>query len=169
MLDGGYELDIEGICENIDEASVVTLYFPMLRSTLLMDTRSGKFVRPYIGIVPMARSSSERFESLKRLRPRLPRPDSITMIPWARRVGALEEAGVWERLIARLGDRQLGGVGARGGLPRAALRPRAAGTRQRDPRPPVRDDLAQPRTRPRDGLRRSWVRPTPRTRRAPGR
>ena len=104
MLDGGYELDIEGICENIDEAAVVTLYFPMLRSTLLMDTRAGKFVRPYIGIVPMARSSSERFESLKRLRPRLPRPDSITMIPWARRVGALEDAGVWERLIARLDE-----------------------------------------------------------------
>ena len=103
MLDGGYELDIEGIRENVDDAEVVSIYFPMLRRTLLMDTRSDKFVRPYIGIVPMVRNSTERFESLKRLRPRLPRPDSITLIPWIRRVGGLEEAGVWERVLARLG------------------------------------------------------------------
>lgn len=102
MLDGGYELDIEGICENVDEVEVISIYFPMLRRTLLMDTRSEEFVRPYIGIVPMVRSPAERFESLKRLRPRLPRPDSITLVPWTRRVGALEEAGVWERVIARL-------------------------------------------------------------------
>ena len=103
MLDGGFEIDIKGICENIEEASVVSIYFPMLRRTLLLDTRSGKFVRPYIGVVPMVRNPRERFESLKRLRPRLPRPDSITLIPWTRRVGALEEAGVWEHVVARLG------------------------------------------------------------------
>ncbi len=104
MLDGGYELDIEGICESVDEVEVISLYFPMLRRTLLMDTRSGDLVRPYIGIVPMVRTPAERFESLKRLRPRLPRPDSITIVPWTRRVGALEEAGVWERVLARLED-----------------------------------------------------------------
>ena len=102
MLDGGFEIDIEGICENVEEASVISIYFPMLRRTLLLDTRSGKFVRPYIGVVPMVRNARERFESLKRLRPRLPRPDSITLIPWTRRVGALEETGVWERVVARL-------------------------------------------------------------------
>ena len=104
MLDGGYELDIEGICENIDEVEVMSIYFPMLRRTLLLDTRSEKFVRPYIGIVPMVRTPAERFESLKRLRPRLPRPDSITIVPWTRRIGAMEEAGVWERLLTRLGE-----------------------------------------------------------------
>ena len=102
MLDGGYDLDIEGICQNIDEEDVVSMYFPMLRRTLLLDTRSEKFVRPYIGIVPMVRAPAERFESLKRLRPRLPRPESITIVPWTRRIGALEDAGVWARVIARL-------------------------------------------------------------------
>ena len=100
MLDGGFEIDIEGICENIEEASVISIYFPMLRRTLLLDTRSGKFVRPYIGVVPMVRNARERFESLKRLRPRLPRPDSITLIPSA----GGSAAGVWEHVVARLDD-----------------------------------------------------------------
>jgi hypothetical protein len=104
MLDGGFELDIDAVHENIAEAEIVTLYFPMLRKTLLVDTRCTDSVLPYVGVVPMARNSSERFESLKRLRPQLPRPDSITMIPWARRIHAIEDAGVWQRIVARLSE-----------------------------------------------------------------
>jgi hypothetical protein len=109
MLDGGFELDIDAVHENIANAEVVTLYFPMLRKTLLVDTRTNEAARPYIGVIPMARNATERFESLKKLRPQLPHPDSITMIPWARRIGTLDKVGVWERLLARLvetGDSQ---------------------------------------------------------------
>ena len=104
MLDGGFELDIEAVRENIAEAEVVTLYFPLLRKTLLVDTRSNAATGPFIRVVPMASSSGERFDSLRRLRPQLPRPDSITMIPWGRRVASLEDAGVWDRLLARLSE-----------------------------------------------------------------
>ncbi len=50
----------------------------------------------------MVDSSSERYESLRRLRPELPRPESLTMIPWPRSVGTLETTGVWEHVTARL-------------------------------------------------------------------
>ena len=97
MLDGGFELDIDAVRENIAEAEVVTLYFPLLRKTLLVDTRSNEVVGPFVRLVPMASNSGERFESLRRLRPQLPRADSITMIPWGRRVATLEDAGIWDR------------------------------------------------------------------------
>lgn len=107
MLDGGYELDIEIVNGNIAGAEVVTLYFPLLGKTLLVDTRvdeqlGGAAERPLVRLVPMAKSSADRFDSLRRLRPQLPRPESITMIPWHRRVDSLTGAGVWARLLDRL-------------------------------------------------------------------
>ena len=101
MIDGGYDIDIEAVVQNIAEAEVVTLHFPILRQTLLIDTRGGAD-GPLVRVMPMVDNTHERFESLKALRPDLPRPQSITMIPWARSVTALESAGVWECVIARL-------------------------------------------------------------------
>lgn len=110
MIDGGYEIDIEAVIQNIDEAEVVTLHFPILRQTLLIDTRctppdrGGVSSGPLVRVVPMVNNTQERFETLREMRPGLPRPQSITMIPWARSVGALERAGVWGRVLARLVD-----------------------------------------------------------------
>lgn len=104
MLDGGFELDIAAVRENIAEAEVVTLYFPFLRKTLLVDTRSTERLGPLVRVVPMARSTADRFDSLQRLRPELSRPESITMIPWGRRVASLQAAGVWDCLLARLSE-----------------------------------------------------------------
>jgi hypothetical protein len=84
MLDGGLELDIEAVRENIAEAEVVTLYFPFLRKTLLVDRRSTQHLGPLVRVVPMARSTTDRFESLQQMCPELPKPESITMIQWGR-------------------------------------------------------------------------------------
>ncbi|RLT28188.1 MAG: hypothetical protein DWI48_01460 [Chloroflexi bacterium] len=102
MIDGGHEIDIDAVIQNIDEAEVVTLHFPMLRQTLLIDTRLDAQSLPLVRVVPMVNNTTERFASLEAMRPGLERPRSITMIPWARSVEALEWAGVWPRVIARL-------------------------------------------------------------------
>jgi hypothetical protein len=102
MIDGGIDIDIDAVVQNIDEAEVVTLHFPILRQTLLIDTRSSEYEGPLVRVMPMVDSTQERFDSLKALRPDLPRPRSITMIPWARSVSALEGVGVWTRVLARL-------------------------------------------------------------------
>ena len=107
MFDGGFDLDLEAVKENIAEAEVVTFYFPLLRQTLLIDTRKTDSDGPLVCIVPIARSSTDRFDSLSKLRPAFPRPESITMIPWSRRVDSLRSAGVWDALLLRLRD--LGG------------------------------------------------------------
>lgn len=102
MLDSGFDIDIEAINENIAEAEVVTFFFPMLRKTLLVDVRCNDAVGPLVRVVPMARGVADRFKSLESLRPGLPKPESITAIPWTRRVESIRQDGVWDGVVARL-------------------------------------------------------------------
>ena len=102
MIDGGSDLDLEAAIQNIEEAEVVCLYFPAFNQTLLLDARTTPNVRPLIAVVPTAHSPADRIYSLRRLRPQLARPESITMIPWSRRVASLMDCGVWTALLARL-------------------------------------------------------------------
>jgi hypothetical protein len=104
MMDNGVEADIDAITRNVDEAEVVTFYFPILGKTLLIDTRWSEHVGPMVRIVPMADSSAERLRSLRRLRPELPRPTSLTFIPWNRSVASLTGLGVWEHITRRFAD-----------------------------------------------------------------
>ena len=110
MLDGGYEIELGAVIDNIDQAEVVSLYFPLLRKTLLIDTRTSPASGPLVCVVDMVNTSQERMRSLRRMRPQFARPDSITMIPWLRRVESLRDLGVWEHVERRL--RSTGGVSA---------------------------------------------------------
>ena len=112
MLDGGFDVDVDHIARTIAEAEIVCLYFPLLRTTLLIDARTTASVGPLVRLVPIAASTGERLRSLRRLRSQLPRPDSITTILWTRRVAALGRLGVWGCLVERLaatGDGSAGG------------------------------------------------------------
>lgn len=102
MIDDGVELDFEAVCQNIAEAEVINLYFPLLGRTLLVDARCAPDTGTLVRVVPMARDTGERLRSLKRLRPTLPRPESITMIPWQMRVGSVVSTGVWACLLRRI-------------------------------------------------------------------
>ena len=102
MLDSGIELDLERVAQNIDEADVITIYFPLLGKTLLLDTRRNEHAGPLITLVPIAQDSIDRYRSFRRLRPSFPRPKSISMIPWTSRVDSLSQLGVWSRVISRV-------------------------------------------------------------------
>ncbi len=104
MIDDRAELDLEAVCQNIAEAEVITLYFPLLGRTLLVDSRRTADIGTMVRIVPMARDTGERLRSIRRLRPRLPRPESITMIPWQMRVQSVVRTGVWACLLQRVDD-----------------------------------------------------------------
>lgn len=104
MIDGGSDLDLEAVIENVCEADVICLYFPALGQTLVVDTRTAPGIDALVCVVPMVDSAAARVRSLRRLRPQLPRPLSITMIPWTRRPRSLVASGVWEQLLARLED-----------------------------------------------------------------
>ena len=103
-MDADFQLDIAEVNRAVDAAEVVALYFPLLRKTLLMDTRSNDVDGPMIGVVPMAASPEERFKSLRQLRPRFPRADSITIVPWTKYVASLQRLGVWDHVVRRFAE-----------------------------------------------------------------
>lgn len=103
-MDGDFRVDIGEIKRNIEAAEVVALYFPLFRKTLLLDTRSNSVDGPMIKLVPMVNSIEDRFKSLKRLRPRFPMPESITIIPWPKYVTGLKTLGVWDKIVQRFVD-----------------------------------------------------------------
>jgi hypothetical protein len=102
MLDSAEDIELDAIATNVAEAQVIALYFPLMRKTLLLDTRTSASDGPMVCVVEMVNTTQERVRSLRRMRPRFSRPDSITMIPWLRRVDTLRDAGVWEHIGRRL-------------------------------------------------------------------
>lgn len=100
-MNGDFPVDMSEVLESIEAADVIAIYLPFLGKTLLADTRSDAFDGPMVKVVPVARSTEDRFRSLKRLRPRFPRPDSIAIVPWAQGVRSLETLGVWSSIVRR--------------------------------------------------------------------
>jgi hypothetical protein len=100
-VDFDFQLDLTEMANSLDTAEVVALYFPLLRKTLIVDARSSAVDAPMVKIVEMVATPEERFRSLRRLRPRFPRPDSLTLIPWPKYVQSLVSLGMWEHLVAR--------------------------------------------------------------------
>jgi hypothetical protein len=110
-MDSNYVPDLDELRRHLERSEVVGLYFPLLRRTLLLDTRTSEVDRPLVMVVPMVNSMEERLRSLKRLRPRFPRPESMVLVPWPKSVGSLRRLGVWDLVLQRL--ESAGGATAR--------------------------------------------------------
>jgi hypothetical protein len=100
-MDGDFRIDLDEVIRNIDSAEVISIYFPLLRKTILIDTRFTEEDQPMVKIVPMASTADERHRALKRLRPRFPRPKAITVVPWPKYVESLVRLGVWRKVVER--------------------------------------------------------------------
>lgn len=100
-MDSESRIDIEEVKRGIELTEIIALYFPYFRKTLLMDTRSSAVDGPMIKVVPMASSPEERLRELRRLRPRFPKPERITIIPWPKYVSSLVGLDVWDTIVRR--------------------------------------------------------------------
>ena len=100
-MDSEFRIDISEVKRAIDAGEIIALYFPLLRKTLLMDTRTNNVDGPMIRVVPMASSAEERFRELVRMRPRFPKPESISIIPWPKYVDSLRRLEVWDHIVRR--------------------------------------------------------------------
>ena len=100
-MDSDFRIDISEVLRAIDTGEIMALYFPLLRKTLLMDTRTTGVDGPMIKVVPMASSPEERFRDLVRMRPRLPKPESINIVPWPKYVASLVRLEVWDHIVRR--------------------------------------------------------------------
>jgi hypothetical protein len=100
-MDSDFRIDVNEVHRAIDVGEIIALYFPLLRKTLLMDTRATALDGPMIKVVPMATSPEERFRELVRLRPRFPKPESISIIPWPKYAASLVRLEVWDHIVRR--------------------------------------------------------------------
>ena len=100
-MDGDFRIDLEEVLKNIDSAEVISIYFPLLRKTILIDTRFTEEDPPMVKVVPMASTVEERNRALRRLRPHFPRPKAITVVKWPKSVESLVQLGVWRKVLER--------------------------------------------------------------------
>ncbi|MEE9203048.1 MAG: hypothetical protein V3U31_07635 [Dehalococcoidia bacterium] len=103
-MNGEFPVDVDEVKGHIDRADIFALYFPFLGKTLVVDTRTTADEGPFIRLLPMARSIEERLWKLHKMRSGLPRPRGLVAIPWPRYARSLQELGVWERIVARVGS-----------------------------------------------------------------
>ena len=98
MTDDDFEHDLDEVKRNIDGAEVMSVFFPNLRRSVVIDTRTNERDGPMVRIMPMVASPQERLRSL---RPAFPRVHTLALIPWPRYVESLVNLGVWERIVNR--------------------------------------------------------------------
>ncbi len=101
-MDNDFRIDPAEVARSIEGAEVVTLFFPILRKTLLIDTRYDIDHDPMVRVVPMVSGPEERVQTIKKMRPNFPRPERIAFIPWPKYASSLVRLGVYDSLKNRL-------------------------------------------------------------------
>ena len=102
MMGNHFFDELDEVRESIQEAEVLSLFFPYFGKAILLDTRSNGTDGPTIFLTEMVRNPQERIRSLKRLRPGFPDVDKMILIPWIRYISTLVESGIWDSIVTRL-------------------------------------------------------------------
>ena len=101
-MEGNFLFEIDEVLRNVQEAEVMSIFFPSFRRALIIDTRSNTDDGPMVRLMPMASSPQDRVRSIRKLRPGFPRLQNLTLIPWHRYVDSLVNLGVWEKIVKRI-------------------------------------------------------------------
>ena len=101
-MEGNFLFEMDEVFRNIQNAEVMSIFFPALRKALVVDTRFNETDGPLVRLLPMAGSPQERLRSIRRLRPGFPRLQNLTLIPWQRYVDSLVRTGVWAQIEDRI-------------------------------------------------------------------
>ncbi len=93
---------LDQVISGITESEVISIFFPLLRRSLVVDTRREAGTPHLVRVMPQAKSMEERIASIEKLRPGLGKIHSILGIPWMRSVRSLRDHGVKSGLVQRL-------------------------------------------------------------------
>lgn len=108
--DNDYSVDLEELRRHIESADVVCIFFPILRQTLVLDSRMTDVDPPMVRVAPMVQNSQERLTWLEEIRPRLGRPESVVLTPWPKSVSMFESSGLLDAISSHLEDLGAGGT-----------------------------------------------------------
>jgi len=93
---------LSDVLSGISESEIITLFFPLLRRALVIDTRQNEQAGQMIKVMPQVSSMEERIATIEKARPEFGRVQSILGVPWMKSVRNLREQGVADRLVERL-------------------------------------------------------------------
>ena len=93
---------LDQVITGISESEVISIFFPLLRRSLVVDTRREAGTPHMVKVMPQAKSMEERISSIEELRPGLGKIHSILGIPWMRSVRSLRDHGIKSSLVQRL-------------------------------------------------------------------
>ena len=93
---------ITQVLSTIDEAEVLTIFFPNLSKALVVDVRRNFEEGPLVRVMNQVNSMEERMAAIEKMRPGLGRVRSIAGIPWTKSIRTLGENGIINRLEQRL-------------------------------------------------------------------
>lgn len=100
--DNDYSVDLDELKRHIDSVDVVCIFFPILRQTLVIDSRTTELDPPLVRLAPMVQNSQERIAWIEEIRPRLGRPESLVLTPWPKGVAMFESSGILEAVASHL-------------------------------------------------------------------
>src|SRR5436190_22927720 len=86
------------VLSGISEAEIVTIFFPLLRRALVIDTRHDVETAQMVRVMAQVGSMEERISVIEGLRPQFGKVRSILGIPWIKSIHTLREQGVIEQL-----------------------------------------------------------------------
>ncbi len=89
------------VVEAVRHAEVMSLFFPRLGKSLIVDMRRAPGIEPALLLDDMAETPAARLGSFERLRPGLPAPDHLTVAAWHGYVPGLNDAGILDALLDR--------------------------------------------------------------------
>jgi hypothetical protein len=92
------------VISGIAAAEIITIFFPLLRRALIVDTRHDDNNLHMVSVMPQVRSMEERISTIERLRPQLGKVQNIMGIPWIKSVNSLRENGITDQIVKRLID-----------------------------------------------------------------
>ena len=94
--------NLEDANRTILSSKLVSIFFPFLGKSVIVDSRINNTDGPVIFLTEMVKTPEERMASLMQIRPNFPKIEEIVLIPWVRYVMTLESSGIWENIVNKL-------------------------------------------------------------------
>ncbi len=91
----------EEVIAAVRSIDVASIFFPYAMRSWILDLRKSVDSGPKVLLDGIVASPQERLESFRRIRPDLPNPETLTVIPWIGHARQLEETGVLDAIFQR--------------------------------------------------------------------
>jgi len=89
------------VIATVRSIGVASIFFPYAMRSWILDLRPSPDSGPKVLLDGIVASPQERLESFRRIRPDLPAPDALVVIPWIGHVRQLEETGALDAIFQR--------------------------------------------------------------------